>query len=143
MSDELFTLRPAREDDMPSIQAMAYAEGMPPIPSTDNLTVAVNGSDEVVGFIRLQLDEDAWHINPVVTYPTWRRYGVGKALVEDAMARTGGLRFVARGGSVPFYRALGFEDVAWEHIGSKIAGECDGCPIREECNPQPMAKRAE
>ena len=69
-SDELFTLRLAREDDMPSIQAMAYAEGMPPIPSTDNLTVAVNGSDEVVGFIRLQLDEDAWHINPVVTYPT-------------------------------------------------------------------------
>jgi GNAT superfamily N-acetyltransferase len=141
--EELFTLRSAREGDYPSIEGMAAAEGMEGIPSVDNVTVAVNAADEVVGFIRLEFDAGAWHVNPVVTYPTWRGHGVGRALVEDAAARVGDLVLVARGYSVPFYEKLGFANTGWDSIGPIVSTECDTCPIREECAPQPMRRAAE
>ena len=143
MRKAFFYLRPARARDLASIDAMTAAESMPSVPNIDNITVATNKAGEVVGFIRLQLDDGVWHINPVVTYPTWRGYGVGKALVKDALKRTGELKLVARGPSVPFYEAMRFDKVDWDQVGPKIAGECDGCPMRGECNPQPMAKRTE
>lgn len=142
MSDELFTMRAAREDDMALINTYAYREGMPDIPGVEGVTAAVNDADQPVGFIRIKHGADGTaHINPVVVYEPWRRYGVGRALVEDALAREGELRLVSRGGSLAFYRALGFEDVPWDAIDPEIASECDGCELIDECRPQPVAKR--
>ena len=107
MSNELFTMRPAREDDLELINIYAYNEGMPDIPGVEGVTVAANADDQVVGFIRIKHGADGIaHVNPVVVYAAWRRYGVGRALVEDALAREGELRLVSRGGSLAFYRAL-------------------------------------
>lgn len=143
MSNELFTMRPAREDDLELINIYAYNEGMPDIPGVEGVTVAANADDQVVGFIRIKHGADGIaHVNPVVVYAAWRRYGVGRALVEDALAREGELRLVSRGGSLAFYRALGFEDVEWEAIDPEIASECDGCELIDECRPQPVAKKA-
>lgn len=142
MSNELFTMRPAREDDLELINLYAYNEGMPDIPGVEGVTVAANADDQVVGFIRIKHGADGVaHINPVVVYAAWRRYGVGRALVEDALAREGELRLVSRGGSLAFYRALGFEDVPWDAIDPEIASECDGCELIDECRPQPVAKK--
>lgn len=142
MTDELFTMRAAREEDMALINWYAYNEGMPDIPGTEGVTVAVNADDQVVGFIRIKRgDNGVAHVNPVVVYGPWRRYGVGRTLVEDALAREGELRLVSRGGSLAFYRALGFEDVPWDDIDYEIAGECNACELIEECRPQPVAKR--
>ena len=142
MNDELFALRPAREGDMDLINAYAYAEGMPDVPGIEGVTVAANSDDEPVGFIRIVLDDaGVAHINPVVTYEPWRGYGVGRALVEDALVRHGELRLVSRGGSLAFYRALGFEDIPWEAVKPEIAAECDGCELYEECTPQPVEKK--
>ena len=142
MSNELFTMRPAREDDLELINLYAYNEGMPDIPGVEGVTVAANADDQVVGFIRIKHGADGVaHINPVVVYAAWRRYGVGRALVEDALAREGELRLVSRGGSLAFYRALGFEDVLWDAIDPEIASECDGCELIDECRPQPVAKK--
>lgn len=138
----LFTLRPATTKDLPAIDVVADPEGMGPMPSADHITVAVNADDEVVGFLRLQEADGLWHVNPVAVYPTWRRFGVGQALMEDALAKTGELGLVARGPSVPFYEALGYDKVAWGQVGAAVAAECDGCPVREQCHPQPMRKRA-
>lgn len=143
MSNELLTMRPAREDDLELINIYAYNEGMPDIPGVEGVTVAANADDQVVGFIRIKHGADGIaHVNPVVVYAAWRRYGVGRALVEDALAREGELRLVSRGGSLAFYRALGFEDVEWEAIDPEIASECDGCELIDECRPQPVAKKA-
>ena len=97
----LFTLRPATTKDLPAIDVVADPEGMGPMPSADHITVAVNADDEVVGFLRLQEADGLWHVNPVAVYPTWRRFGVGQALMGDALAKTGELGLVARGPSVP------------------------------------------
>lgn len=136
----LFTLRDAREDDLPFIDWYASLEGMADMPGIERIRVAVNEADQPVGFCRLQNDENGIpYVNPVVTYAPWRGYGVGRALIEEAHARFGELRLIARGTSAGFYRKLGFVDMAWEDTDQAAASEdCDGCPYRAECNPQPM-----
>ena len=113
--ESLFTLRPAREDDLPTINAFAAVEGMADLPSIDRVTVAESEAGDVVGFVRIAAEEEGvGHVNPIVVYSTWRGYGVGRALMDDALARYGELRLVSRGSSLGFYRALGFHEVPWD-----------------------------
>ncbi|MBX9034973.1 GNAT family N-acetyltransferase [Gordonibacter massiliensis (ex Traore et al. 2017)] len=143
MTDELFTIRDARADDKPVLDAYANAEGMDAIPDIEGVRVAVNGDDEVVGFIRIALDEEdgTAFVNPVITHETWRGYGVGRALMDEALARHGELRLVSRGGSLPFYEALGYERIGWDLIKMELVDDCDHCELRDECGPVPMRKR--
>lgn len=136
----LFTLRDARESDLPSVDFMALGEGMDRMPGIERMRVAVNDADEVVGFLRLQPDaQGVAYVNPVVVYPTWRGQGVGRALMDDAHERAGELRLIARGTSVGFYRKLGFTNMSWADTDQSAASEdCDGCPYRVDCKPQPM-----
>lgn len=142
MAEELFHIRDAREDDLGYCTSYAFAEGMGGIDSTENLRVAVDDIDEVVGFLRLTFDEvGVAHVNPVVTYPTWRGVGVGRALVEDALETQGELRLVSRGSSLTFYEALGFVPVDWADIRGEIVAECDECELFDECGPVPLGKK--
>ena len=133
------TLRPAREEDMPQLHAYCYMEGMDNIPGTEGVTVAVNDADEPVGFIRIAFGNGIAHVNPVVVYKAWRGFGVGRQLVEHALAQHGELRLVSRGSSMAFYRAMGFYDIPWEDIAPGVTDDCSGCELRPECGPQPMA----
>ena len=102
MTNELFTIRDARPDDKAVLDGYANLEGMDAIPSIEGVRVAVNEDDEVVGFLRIALAEDGTaFVNPVITHETWRGFGVGRALMEEALARHGELRLVSRGGSLP------------------------------------------
>lgn len=143
MADELFTIRDARADDKSVLDAYANAEGMDAIPDIEGVRVAVNGDDEVVGFIRIALDEEdgTAFVNPVITHETWRGYGVGRALMDEALARHGELRLVSRGGSLAFYEALGYERIGWDLIKMALVDDCDHCELRDECGPVPMRKR--
>ena len=142
MSDAPFTLRPATMADLPGINLIAEPQGMGGFP-LDDVTVAVNSENQVVGFLRLQYDSGIWHVNPVATYPSWRGYGVGRALMEHALDRCGHIALVARGTSIPFYDALEYERVDWARIGAGVARECVGCPVLDQCHPQPMVKTAD
>lgn len=137
---ELFTIRDARADDMPLIDSYSNAEGMDRIPGPENVRVAVNADDEVVGFCRLQADVNGvFYVNPIVTYALWRGYGVGRALIEDAHERVGELRLISRGPSEGFYRKLGFVEMTWSDVDLEAASEdCDNCPYRAACGPVPM-----
>ena len=138
---DLFSLRPAVEADRPYLNSYTYAEGMDYLPSLDGVTVAANADDEPVGFIRIVLDsQGVAHVNPVVTHGLWRGYGVGKALMEQAQQEHGELRLVSRGSSKPFYDVLGFECCGWDLIEKGVSEDCDGCEMRDECQPQPMRK---
>ena len=143
MADELFTIRDARADDKSVLDAYANAEGMDAIPDIEGVRVAVNGDDEVVGFIRIALDEEdgTAFVNPVITHETWRGYGVGRALMDEALARHGELRLVSRGGSLAFYEALGYERIGWDLIKMALVDDCDHCELRDECGPVPRRKR--
>ena len=137
---ELFSIRDANEGDMPLIDAYAHAEGMDSIPGPARVRVAVNGDDEAVGFCRLQDDVNGIaYVNPIVVYSEWRGYGVGRALMQDAHERAGELRLISRGTSEGFYRTLGFVEMDWADVDLEAAEEdCDDCPYREACHPDPM-----
>ncbi len=136
---DLFTLRPAREKDKALLDSYCYAEGMDHLPDVERVTVAVDEEDAPVGFIRLVRGANGVdHVNPVVTYRLWRGYGVGRALIEDALREVPELRLVARGPSVPFYERLGFSACGWDEVDTSVTEECDGCPMIDECHPLPM-----
>lgn len=136
----LFSLRDAQPSDMEHLDYFASLEGMDALPGCERIRVAVNEQDEAVGFCRLDADENGVaYVNPIVVFDTWRGYGVGRALIEDAWSREGELRLVARGQSVGFYEKLGFKPLSWDEVDLKAASEdCDNCPVREECGPLPM-----
>ncbi len=114
---------------------------MDTLPSLERVTVAVNTSDEPIGFIRIVLDSrGVAHVNPVVVYAPWRGRGVGKALVNDAQRTYGEIRLVSRGSSKPFYDALGFECCSWDLIEEGVSEDCAHCPMIDECHPQPMRR---
>ena len=139
---DLFTIRDACDEDLATLNAYNYNEGMDAFPSVENIRVAVNGAGEIVGYLRLAFSpEGVAHVNPVVTYPTWRGYGVGRALMDEALERHGELRFVARGASVGFYEKLGYRAIPWEDVCLDVAEDYRICTLVDECKPQPMGKR--
>ncbi|WP_165060541.1 GNAT family N-acetyltransferase [Adlercreutzia sp. ZJ154] len=137
----LFTLRPAAEPDRQALELMLGMEGMDTFDSLEGVTVAVNETDEVVGFIRIAIGENGKaYVNPVVVFPTWRGYGVGSSLTDAALAQYGELRLVSRGASKPFYDKMGFQCCDWSLIVHGVSEDCDNCSWREECRPQPMRR---
>ena len=142
MTNELFTIRDARPDDKAVLDGYANLEGMDAIPSIEGVRVAVNDDDEVVGFLRVAVDDSGMaFVNPVITHETWRGFGMGRALMEEALEHYGELRLVSRGGSLPFYEALGYERISWDDIEMTMVDDCDHCDIREECGPVPVGKK--
>lgn len=139
--DELFTLRLAQDADITAINFFNELEGMDAVPSVQGITVAVNGEDQIVGYIRVVIGESGnAFINPIVVYKTWRKHGVGKALMDLALSEYGAIRLVSRGTAVPFYKALGYQECDWTEIDEGVSEDCANCSWRKECNPKPMSK---
>lgn len=140
MKGKRVLLRAARSEELDILSALSNLEGMDRLPSVDNVCVAVNEDDQIIGFIRLQQDRTGiWYVNPVVVESGWRGNGVGRMLIEDAHDRVGELRLIARGAVVPFYLKLGFSEMNWDDVDLEAASEdCDNCPYRADCFPQPM-----
>jgi GNAT superfamily N-acetyltransferase len=62
--------------------------------------------------VQLQSDgEIQAHLSALITGAQWRRRGLGRALVRDALARAGGLRIDVLSRSGSNYRSLGAESV--------------------------------
>lgn len=140
MAHELIRIREIREDEVEFANTLLHHEGMSALPSIEHVYVAANDDDEIVGVIRLALDEqNVAHVNPIVIYPSWRGYGVGRELIAFASETYGEIRLVSRGSSLGFYQALGFKDIAWENIHAPIVSECEACEMKEECHPVPMS----
>ena len=141
MINELFSLRDAREEDKVALDAFCRAEGMDILPSLGLMRVAVNNDDEIVGLVRVVLSgRGIAFVNPVITHASWRGYGVGRALMDEALARYGELRLVSRGTSRAFYEALGYETIPWADIEMSLVEDCEGCTARDTCEPVPMRK---
>ncbi len=137
-AEELFRIRAATPADKRGINLISVLEGMGAFEDIVGLFVACNGDGDVVGFIRVEDHGGVAYVHPVAVYPTWRGHGVGRALVACAFEVSPRVALVARGGSVAFYRALGFKDATWDELDQTVVGECDGCERRDECQPRCM-----
>jgi GNAT superfamily N-acetyltransferase len=66
----------------------------------------------VAGLVQLQSDgEIQAHLSALITGAQWRRRGLGRALVREALARAGGLRIDLLSRSGSYYLSLGAESV--------------------------------
>lgn len=136
---ELFTLRAAEAKDKTWLDSYCFAEGMANLDDLDGVTVAVNASDEPVGFIQIAMGNNGVaHVYPIVVHPSWRGFDVGRALIEDAHSKFGELRLVSRGSSIGFYEKLGFVPCEWEMIDNEQTEGCVDCSTKAECKPLPM-----
>ena len=136
-TQDTFRIRPAAPEDAARIAELVDEADMGEL-SDRGVTWVAERDRHVLGFIRLLEDAGQWYVNPVVVDSSHRHEGVGAALMRFAHQRYGELRFVARGYAVPFYEALGCEDVPWESIAPLVADDCDGCSMLATCHPQPM-----
>jgi len=147
MPEPLFTIRPAQERDLP-ILALLFTTADMPVPPRDDLlvgTVAVNGDDEPVGFIRILVVSDevnpagsGAYVYPVVVFDTWRGHGVGAALVSHELIRYHELKLVGCRDSRGFYPRIGFEPLEWDGVAGVIARDCERCGDLQACDPQPF-----
>lgn len=135
-----YRMRIAEERDAGAIVALAEQAGMGTLSTIDGSLVAEE-YDRILGFVRISIIDGIAYVNPVVVSPDAQRTGVGHALMEAARDEHGELRFVARGGALPFYEALGCERIGWGEIAEAIASDCPTCNDLESCGPVPMRYR--
>lgn len=129
--------REATPADAKAIAALAAEASVGEL-SDRGRSFVVECEGTVAGFIRLVKAEGCWYVNPVVVASDHRRTGLGALLMRFARDRFGELRFVARGYAVPFYEALGCEQIGWDAIAPIIAADCDGCEAAPTCRATPM-----
>ena len=80
-------------------------------PRRDQRPLAIDGAT-VVGLVQLQFD--GWiqaHLSALVVASDWRRRGLARALLREALGRAGGLRIDVLTRSERFYRGLGARPV--------------------------------
>ena len=98
------------DDDPGSVEELLpYVEG-------ERAFVAVDAADRPVGYLLLDVVDDAAHIEQVSVHPRFAGHGIGRALIEQAAtwARGGGFRamtlttYVEVPWNGPYYERLGF-----------------------------------
>ena len=136
------TIRPARPNDGPRLQAIEVAAGAqfaavghpevaddPPKPVEVLATYATAGRSwvaevptrEVVGYVLLDVLDGEGHITQVTVHPDRQGQGIGKALIEQA-------KTWARGNGLDAITLATFSEVPWnrplyEHLGFRVIGE--------------------
>ncbi len=137
------TIRPARADDLPHLVEIERAAcelfrsvGMDAVAdddpgSVEELTpyadggrafVAVDERDRPVGYLLVDVVDDAAHVEQVSVHPDFARRGIGSALLEvaNAWARTERLNvvtlttFLTVPWNAPYYERLGFHILGLE-----------------------------
>ena len=133
----MIKLRAATIDDRNALIALLTEADMDYVDPPEGYVLAVEG-ETIAGCGRLEDHGDIVMLRPLVVAEAYRGSGVGRRILEGIMPvdkRTG---LVARGEAVAFYEALGFSLSEWDIIPPSRRADCEACPKRTECNPQPM-----
>ena len=133
----MINLRKATTKDRPALIALLEENDMDYVDPPEAYTLALE-KEIIAGCGRL---EDHGHIaliHPLAVAELYRGRGVGRLILENIMPDDKPTALVARNESVAFYRALGFFNTDWSDIPASQKDECEACPNRTECKPQPM-----
>lgn len=107
-------LRPARRAEDDHIKQMVRRAWLNPFGlEWQRFTVATNGQDAIVGCVQLKPHSDgSLELASLVVRPSWRKRGVGSALVAAVKEQSDGLLWLmCRQKLAPYYVRFGFESV--------------------------------
>ncbi len=127
----------ARPEDREKLEALLWENGMEVADPVEDFMLAREGN-EIAGCGRIEDYADVVMVRPLVVAASFRRRGIGRLLLRRILPAGKPAVIVARGESVQFYSAFGFELSNWETIPAHQAHECSSCPDLTECRPQPM-----
>lgn len=137
MSAIKFLLRKGKESDRPAIQdLLVYYEMGADLPPTEFVVAEIDG--QLVGAARLEWEDQAAYVRPILVHPAWRGKNIGMALIRMIAQNQPALHVVSRGRVAGFYRKLGFMPVPWNQVPERYRQECAACPDLEMCSPEPM-----
>jgi ribosomal protein S18 acetylase RimI-like enzyme len=107
--------RTLREVYSPSAKALANRQTL----LTDSLILVAEFDDVIVGVMRLRAEEDRLHIFGLAVDDAFRKRGVARALLDEAMKRTQSLGkqavslyTVRETGNVQIFERLGFRTIS-------------------------------
>ena len=106
----------------------------------ENSTRVVLAMDEetIAGCGRLEDHGHIMMLRPLVTAKPYQGHGVGKLILKAIIPDDKSTALVARDEAVAFYQGMGFSHTDWNTVSASQRAECESCPNRAVCTPQPM-----
>lgn len=130
-------VRPATPDDLPAVEQLLTASGLPLDGVRDALTgfVVAEDGDDVVGVAGLEVCCDNALLRSVAVSPAWRSRGLGRALVtrviSDAEARGIHALYLLTTTAERYFPSFGFRQVSREHVPADVRESAEfqtACP---------------
>ena len=114
---EPLTMRPAREEDEATIQAMVREADLDPSQLRWSQFLVVEEAGQFIGVGQLRRYGSVQELGSLVVRPEWQGIGVGAALVQALVARREGLLFLeCVTAMAPYYEKFGFRRVKWYNV---------------------------
>ena len=133
----MIRLRTATANDRTALIALLTEADMDYTDPLGAYTLAVE-EGIIAGCGRL---EDHGHfamLRPLVVAEPYRERGVGRLILQGIMPADKPTVLVARSDAIAFYEMMGFSHTGWNVVSTSQTAECESCPNRAECMPQPM-----
>jgi N-acetylglutamate synthase-like GNAT family acetyltransferase len=93
---------------------------------------------KIAGCGRMEDQGNFMMLRPLVVASGYRKRGVGSLILKNIIRGDRPTMLVARGEAVKFYKSNGFLDIDWIEVPPFQSAECESCPERVACKPQPM-----
>lgn len=116
--------------------------------------VLLKENDELIAVAKFTpVAADEYHLDTMVVRADRKGGGIGKYFLGKLLSEpwtcfegrepvdTYKVTTLSRGTAVPFYKKLGFEPCNLEDVHWQYVDQCDSCPLREECQPEPLIYR--
>ena len=124
-------------DERALVRLLASHRMATDIDPVDFIVAEVNG--RLLGAARLAwVGTDDAFLRPIVVATGARGTGLGRALLEKLFGVCSSISVIARGGTVPFYRHLGFTAADWSSVPGEYRDECECCDDLAQCRPMSM-----
>jgi N-acetylglutamate synthase-like GNAT family acetyltransferase len=133
----MLVLRNATNSDRSALVELLAKANMGYVEPIKAYTLALEGAI-IAGCARLEDHGDIVMLRPLVVAEKYRRKGLGKHILSRIMPDDKPTIVAAHGESIPFYAAIGFNKTGWHAVSDEQRDECELCPERTVCNPQPM-----
>ncbi len=133
----MISMRRAAESDRRALIALLEASETGYVDPPQAWILALE-DDRIAGCARLEECDGVLMLRPLVVAAAYRRQGVGKIILKSVMPADRPTMLVARGEAIGFYESVGFSQTQWNRVPLSQTAECEACPDRTECMPQPM-----